>query len=78
MTITRIEPREKIYEELIERQIKLDCPSKKRLLKIYKPRVTFDEKDIKIPRKERIHNKKGNREDQKARLQERNHVSCER
>ena len=59
MAMVGLEPREKTYEELIEHLEKLELSIPEDAVKKDKPRVTFSEKDIKIPQQEKTHDKKG-------------------
>ena len=65
MVTTDLEPKQKTCEELVEYLDKLELPIPEEVVKKDKPRVTFSEKDTKIPRKEKANDKKG--KDDKAR-----------
>ena len=74
MATAGFDPREKTHEELIEHPEKLELFILEEAVKKDKPRVVFSEKDTKISRKERAHDRKGE-QDQKARSSGQN--SCE-
>ena len=59
MAIAGIEPRGKTYEELIEYLEKLEVSIPEEVVKRDKPKVSFSEKDTKIPRKDKTHDRKG-------------------
>ena len=68
-----LDPREKTYEDLIEHLKKLEVSIPEEVVKKDKPKVSFSEKDIKIPRKDKTHNWKGKDENFRASGQK----SCE-
>ena len=61
MTTAGLEPRKKTHEEIIEHLEKWEFSILEEAVTKDKPRVAFAEKEIKIPRKEKTQDKKGNR-----------------